>query len=164
VYTRLQKLSSATTNDPSFNSGNEFLFNDAIYDYYPKLVRILNDGKIIIAGVRNNLVSYLMRLNANGTIDNTFGTNGIQLINDVPFFEDLIILSDGKMLFSGNKYSNMYGTTKVHIGRLNSDGTLDNAFGTNGMTILSFGQNTLPTNVNKMIIRIAKNIQFIFNI
>jgi uncharacterized delta-60 repeat protein len=158
VYTRLQKLSSANTNDPSFNSGNEFLFNDPVYDYYPRFVRILSDGKIMIAGIRNNLVSYLMRLNANGTIDNTFGTDGIQLINDVPFFEDLIMLSDGKMLFSGNKYSNAHGATKVHVGRLNSDGTLDNTFGTNGMSVLSYGQSTLPTYVNKMIINTSGEI------
>jgi uncharacterized delta-60 repeat protein len=157
VYTRIQKLISANTNDPSFNSGDEVLFTDA-FDYYPEFVRVLSDGKIIVAGKRNNMLTYVMRFNANGTIDTGFGTNGIQIINGVPFFKDLIVLSNGKMLFSGTMHNVALGASKVYIGRLNSDGTLDATFGTDGMTLLAFGQNNLPTEVTQCIINSSGEI------
>jgi uncharacterized delta-60 repeat protein len=152
VFTRLQKLTSANTDDPDFNGGSEFTFNDALYSYYPKFVRVLGNGKIIIAGVRNNMTSYVMRLNADGTIDTNFGTNGIQLISGIPIFKDFEVLSDGKMLFAGQMFSNDFGASKPHIGRLNADGTLDTGFGTNGMTVYSFGLGQSLTQINKLII------------
>jgi uncharacterized delta-60 repeat protein len=153
----LLKLTSANTLDPTFNGGVEFFFNDPIYNHEPHIVRALSDGKIIVAGRRNNLNFFIMRLNANGTFDNTFGTSGIQIFdaytsNTDPTFTDMIVLPNGKMLVSGYQYSSEDGASRGFVGRLNADGTKDLSFGTNGFTKLAFGEPSLSSSVNDIVV------------
>ncbi|THD33226.1 M43 family zinc metalloprotease [uncultured Flavobacterium sp.] len=93
-----------------------------------KAMAIQSDGKIIIGGL---FTSYngtarvnLARLNANGTLDNTFVSNFISDGNTVECIE---IQNDGKIIVGG--YFTSYGSDqRSGIIRLNSNGTIDTTF------------------------------------
>lgn len=75
----------------------------------------------------------LVRLNSDGTLDATFGTNGIAVATSTTFDDatDVLIQTDGKIVVGGNS-----GATTTSpdfaILRFNQDGTPDTSFGTNG--------------------------------
>ena len=102
---------------------------------------IQNDGKIVVAGWRANstatvIDAFAIRFNTDGSLDTGFGTNGFTVI-DFSGFRNwgyaVAIQADGKIIIAGTVEVNP--TTFVNdIGliRLNSDGTPDTSFGTNG--------------------------------
>ena len=72
-------------------------------------MQILADGKIVVAGHRNNGALgrdiFLIRYLSNGTIDTTFGIGGIKdvtLTRQNEFVRSLFIDNDGSLLVSGN--------------------------------------------------------------
>jgi uncharacterized delta-60 repeat protein len=85
------------------------------------------DGKIVIVGsfthLGTTLVNHIARLNADGTVDNTFnaGTGADNAISAIT------LLADGKMIVSGWFHS-MNGVSRWNIARLNSNGSLDTTF------------------------------------
>ncbi len=85
------------------------------------------DGKILVAGgfTTINGVSRknIARLNANGAVDNTFnpGTGPDRAVDAVA------LQPDGKVLIGGS-FTNVSGTPRPRIARLNSDGNLDTSF------------------------------------
>jgi uncharacterized delta-60 repeat protein len=112
------------------------------------------DSKIVIGGSNNSLLTTnnypnfaISRHLENGLIDNSFGVNGFVSINfgtiSNPGFytEDVIscikVQPDGKILAAG--YTS-YGQerSKFALLRLDEDGTLDTAFGSNGKVITDF--------------------------
>jgi uncharacterized delta-60 repeat protein len=80
----------------------------------------------------------------NGSLDTTFGTNGIALFtsnNHAERFDvsGITVQSDGKILLVGRSH-NLGGFStdyRVFICRLNANGTKDTGFGTNGVRILN---------------------------
>lgn len=91
-----------------------------------------SDGKILIGGYFTNYngtaVKNFARLNADGSFDSTFNTNGTG--SSKPVFA-IAIQSDNKILIEG--YLSSYnGTTVRGIARLNADGSLDSAFNSGG--------------------------------
>lgn len=83
------------------------------------------DGRILIGGafsqVKGISRTNLARLNADGSVDNTFlgGVNGTVL--------SLSLQRDGKLLVGGN-YTNVNGFARKNVARLNADGSLDRTF------------------------------------
>jgi len=69
----------------------------------------------------------LARLNANGTIDQTFNTNGIFSPGANGNITQNIVLPDGKILISG-RFDSYQNVNRKNIARLNFDGTLDTSF------------------------------------
>jgi uncharacterized delta-60 repeat protein len=99
------------------------------------------DGKIIVLGNSGSDFA-IVRYNPDGTLDNTFGTNG-RVITDIDASgdrsESIIVQNDGKILVAGIA-SKLNPNFDQQIGRFaivryNPDGTLDNTFGTNGRVI-----------------------------
>jgi uncharacterized delta-60 repeat protein len=106
--------------DTSFNTGtgfNEYVFAFAIQP----------DEKIIVGGnfteYDGHSASKLIRLNTDGTIDNSFniGTGFNDRINAI------VLQSDGKIIAAGS-FSNYNGVICNRIVRLNTDGTIDNSY------------------------------------
>lgn len=107
------------------------------------------DNKIYVAfdnALSNGILDFgILRLLDNGTIDTTFGTNGIfhtrfDYFNTADSNEAPSIMcfqSNGKLIVSGFLSDNT--TTNVAIGilRINSNGTIDTSFGTAGKTIIN---------------------------
>ena len=101
-------------------------------------ILIQQDGKIVLVGSSNIQMAdadfSLVRLNSDGTLDNTFGNGGQVVtnlgVNDHAFAAAL--QSDGKIVAEG-----MLGNDFA-LARYNSDGTLDATFGTGGKVITDF--------------------------
>lgn len=98
------------------------------------------DGKVVVAGYHEEDAStnmVVMRLNADGTLDQGFGTaddgteNGIVNIslgdgNDIA--RDVAIQPDGKIVLVGDSVV-ADGSTNIIVARLNADGSVDESFG-----------------------------------
>jgi len=103
------------------------------------------DGKILAGGrhvegagnIKSDKRNYaLIRLNANGTLDNTFGSGGT-VITDVGGQDEggrIALLSDGRILFAGEE-----GQDSLQVLRYLSNGVLDLTFGANGLTNVTVG-------------------------
>jgi uncharacterized delta-60 repeat protein len=102
-------------------------------------VAIQPDGKIIAAGSANTNTAFaLARYNTNGSLDTTFGTNGIVITSLSGGQARAIILqSDEKIIAVGT--SNITGNNNFTLVRYNSNGSLDTTFGTNGIVTTNFG-------------------------
>jgi uncharacterized delta-60 repeat protein len=116
------------------STANDFIWAVATY----------SDGKILTAGASYNGSDYdftFVRLDANGSIDNTFGVNGIKTLslgtsNDR--ITSIAIRSDGRIVAGG--YYESGSTWAYVILRLNSDGSLDTTFGENGYVTKAIGE------------------------
>jgi uncharacterized delta-60 repeat protein len=98
-----------------------------------------SNGKIVI--VSGQTFIKLLRLNSNGTVDTTFGTNGFTNFN-LPSFSsgnDLKILNDNSILVVGTTTTNTGQslTTDFFLAKVDNNGNLVQSFGTNGSTTLT---------------------------
>lgn len=76
-----------------------------------------------------------------GILDPTFGDAGKVTMNIGAGFEnavDILQQEDGKLIVIG---SGTEGNTKILVSRFNSDGTIDNTFGSDGKTLVAVSQN-----------------------
>lgn len=103
------------------------------------------DGKIVVAGVGYSVNSsgystsdyWVVRLNADGTPDASFGNTGLvrlQLGNSILRSVDLKLLADGRMLLVAQAGP---GLQQIRLIRLNPDGSRDNTFATAGELSIS---------------------------
>jgi len=103
-------------------------------------IAIQPDGKIIVAGntrLGENTNILLLRYNANGKPDMTFGIGGIashqSMAQKGNWGQAVALLPDGKIVLVGNSLS---GSKKeAYIARCNSDGTMDSSFGKEGLVL-----------------------------
>ena len=106
-------------------------------------IEILDDDKMLITGhkVSADMLyeSYLLRLNANGTLDDTFADKGVLYLNAGEYPEYATSISaqaDGKYLVGGHadllSKDPMLPRCESYITRVNADGTIDETFGTDG--------------------------------
>jgi uncharacterized delta-60 repeat protein len=89
-------------------------------------------GYILVGGafttIAGNTKNRIVRLNMNGSIDNTFASGtGI----DGESVEDIVFQSDGKIILGGS-FTTYDGVSAVDIVRLNTDGSRDNTFVNSG--------------------------------
>lgn len=93
-------------------------------------VAVQADGKIVIAGATSFDHFAVLRLNADGTSDTSFGNDGlasVDLPGDYAQASGITVLDDGKLLLTGDAYAN--GGSDFATVRLNADGSLDTTFG-----------------------------------
>ncbi|HOY32430.1 MAG TPA: T9SS type A sorting domain-containing protein [Bacteroidales bacterium] len=95
------------------------------------------NGKIVAVGYTNPGTGndfMIVRYNTNGTLDNSFGTNGV-VVTQISISDDratsLKIQSNGKIIVAG--YATYNSKKDFVVVRYNTDGTLDNSFGVNGI-------------------------------
>ncbi len=99
-------------------------------------IAIQADDKIIIGGYGSNFSSSFIsiaRVNAFGTIDSSFGNNGVILTNWGQNCHDIVIQKDGKILIFGED------NTSFITMRYLDNGALDQTFGDGGIVKTSFG-------------------------
>ena len=117
---KIVRLNSDGSKDLSFSQPADWgaILKDAV---------ILPDGKIIIVGNFTSYdgvpVNHIVRLNTNGTLDNTFnqGTGANNYLNTIA------LQADGKIIIGG-VFTEYNGIARGGIARLNADGTIDNTF------------------------------------
>lgn len=98
----------------------------------------LPNGKMVYcgtSGTTSNSEIVAVRLNCNGTIDQTFGTNGYFLYSNAAgsdFAYDMELLPSGEILLAGAKTITA-GNTQFIIIKLLASGAIDPSFGVNGV-------------------------------
>jgi uncharacterized delta-60 repeat protein len=130
--------------DPSFGTAGKVVTSISSGEDKAYGSALQSDNKILVAGFSTSPVTgkdfTCVRYNANGTLDLTFGTNGIattdlQLGSD-DFAYDIALQADGKIVLAGSSDN---GSDKdAALVRYNTDGTLDMSFGTNGVVLTDF--------------------------
>ncbi len=130
--------------DNTFGSGGKVTIDFGNSDDLGSSVIVQSDGKIIVAGSSSNGINFdfsMARLNSDGSIDNNFGANGkvkTEIQNSEDFESSVVIQPDGKIILVG--YSSvMGGNYNLSMVRYNTDGTIDNSFGTSGKVITDLG-------------------------
>ena len=128
--------------DNSLNSTGKVSTPIQVGDDEAHSVLIQEDGKIVLVGfsfdffIRNFTV---VRYNTNGTIDDTFDADGI-VTTSITSYDDAAYSSalqnDGKIVIAGYTSGDTYD---VALMRYNTDGSLDNTFGTGGTGITPIG-------------------------
>jgi uncharacterized delta-60 repeat protein len=113
------------------------------------------DGKIIVAAVTNSDFG-IMRLNPDGSFDDTFGISGIAK-TDFAEFDDrstdrvlgLAFRADGKILVYGESQSERTYAKRPALAQYNPDGSLDVSFGVGGIqkAMFSESQSVVPSGV-----------------
>lgn len=108
-------------------------------------VSIQPDGKIVAAGhVFTDIGGFpgLARYNSDGSLDNSFGGDGSVITpNAIQFNIDALTLQpDGKIVIAGRGFINdPVFHSVVSVARHNSDGSIDNTFGSNGIVTTAVG-------------------------
>lgn len=98
-------------------------------------VAVQSDKKILVSG--NDY--YTIRYKENGSIDSSFGkdgiTSGMLPLNGI--CKDILVQPDGAILLGGMAYNGSY--EDFGLTRLNPDGSLDAGFGSGGYIMTNFG-------------------------
>ena len=107
---------------------------------------ILPNGKIILAGSVKRDAPYfrdfgLVRYLSNGTVDTTFGTNGL-VITDIDggrdFAYSALLQPDGKIVAAGTAQDGSLGDYDFALARYNANGSPDTSFGGDGTVVTDF--------------------------
>ncbi len=150
---RIVRYNTNGTTDGTFASGGIFsLLVPSTQDYFQTLA-VQPDGKIVAGGVLNvydpveqqtDEDFYIFRLKTDGTLDSSFGINGLITTdlnahsNDV--IHKLIIKPDGKILAGGYSMDMNNGDNYYSLVQYKDNGNRDSSFGTNGITYIPLPQ------------------------
>ncbi len=104
-------------------------------------VAIQADGKIVAVGVTGVVTDFaLARYNTNGSLDNTFDTDGkvtTDFDGDADGAAAVKIQADGKIVAAGQA-TDVLGNRNFGLARYNTNGSLDNTFDTDGKVTTDF--------------------------
>ena len=128
------------TFDTSFNGTGMVLGNYTTGNNSADAMVIQPDGKIVVSGptgVSSTVNTGVSRYNTDGTIDTTFGTNGKMSFSSgtgtLSYLYDMALQPDVKVVMAGYRWNGSAGD--FLMARVNTDGTLDNTFGVNGVAV-----------------------------
>jgi uncharacterized delta-60 repeat protein len=127
------------SNDNTFGTNGMIVLSPTTTSDYPYDIALQTDEKILIGGyiwTGSSTDVLLIRLNADGSTDNTFGTNGIvitDLGNGGEVAEAIALQDDGKIILAG------YNNDRFMLLRYDTNGTLDDTFGTGGVATADVG-------------------------
>ncbi len=138
----LTRFNTDGTIDNTFNSVGYAFFTGFPGDDLAFSVALQADGKIVACGSQNSGIGdgiTLVRYNSDGSPDNSFDTDG-GLITNVGAVDDVgysvLTTSDGKILVGGKSEN---GTNyDLILLRYNDDGTLDNTFDGDGVSVTDY--------------------------
>jgi uncharacterized delta-60 repeat protein len=123
--------------DTTFGQAGKAMVDLGGYDFGEAMV-LQPDGKIVVAGhsdVNNNTNFTLARLDANGSLDTTFGQAGKAVV-DFGSSDDgqgVALQRDGKIVVVGSSRGNLV------VARLDPNGSLDDSFAGDGKSAVDFG-------------------------
>ena len=140
--------------DATFGDGGIVITDIAGHDDYAQSVVIQGDGKILVAGATSYYTEYssvgqqvLVRYCTDGSLDNTFGSDGIAVIgvpSNVGVTGSMTLQGDGKIVLAGQWGQTLQGDGEAVVAvmeyrfamvRCNPDGSLDTSFGDAGSVI-----------------------------
>ena len=141
----IARYNSDGTLDTTFGTNGTVVSHFSTTDMFAA-VAIQSDGKIVAVGSAavppsgSSYTAVLVALyNSNGTLDPTFGSNSA-VINTLPgdssAAQDINLLADGRILVGG--YTITVDFARIALLRYNSNGSLDQTYGTAGSAIIEF--------------------------
>jgi len=134
------------TLDASFGGGDGMIRSKDDFDVYTRAydMALQSTGKIIIAGDQFYNTERIIRLNTDGSLDLSFGDNGIADFSrsNAEFIYKAAVQSDDKIIIVGQESRQVSGSFQPHvfIWRLTANGSLDSTFGNNG--VVSYADQT----------------------
>lgn len=139
----LARLSANGELDASFGTGGKKILDfDAATSEVGRALGVMPDDRLVVGGFSFGLDisrAALARLTADGTLDASFATDGMQTVDvsgKSETLQDLAIQPDRKVafvmaLYDGSQYD-------FAAGRLNADGSIDTGYGSGGVQIIAF--------------------------
>jgi uncharacterized delta-60 repeat protein len=103
-------------------------------------------GRIVVVGSAGETFSlnfFLVGLNHDGSLDNTFGLDFAYTSAEA---HAIALQSDGKIVLAGSSVSDYSQKTNFALARYNTDGSLDTSFGAKGRLTIVFGNETEEAN------------------
>lgn len=149
------RISSGGTMDNRFgNKGRKTIGFDQGAGNEDQLsgLALQSDGKIVLGGLAQVTAEgdydfAAVRLNTDGTLDTTFSADGKKTIpfnlggTNADLARTIAIQTDGKILLGGSAMKANPADSDFAVARLNSDGQLDDTFGTGGLKSVPFDLN-----------------------
>jgi uncharacterized delta-60 repeat protein len=137
----LIRVDSTGAIDPTFDGDGIVSTAIGSRNEEAKSIAIQSDGKIVVAGYYDNEINgigLVLRYNSNGTLDNTFATNGVDTTaigTNANDFADIVLQTNGKIVVVGSNYN---GTDyDFALRRYETDGTIDGTLNPLGKVITS---------------------------
>ena len=170
----LERLNSDGTIDTSFGSGG-IVTTSIGPNAFATSMLVLSNGQIILGGATDDSATAptnanfaMVRYNANGSVDTTFGSNGI-VITDFPGNEEIDSMAlslSGQVIAAGAYF--LYPNVGFDVARYNTNGSLDTTFNGNGMLSYNLGEtgsNSFPPAIgvqsdSKIVIGSHTNSEF----
>ncbi len=141
--------------DPSFGTGGIAMPYFGNVKNIAFALAIQSDNKIVVSGYSNsggNDAFELVRYNANGTLDASFGTGGI-VNHPIGLYGGrafaVAIQQDGKIIQGGFGYYNT--SNNFVMVRYNTNGVVDSTFGVNGVSVSMPGDHEAEINALKIL-------------
>ena len=163
LSTNVTRLKANGTIDKTFGDNGTANFDFKVDEAVVIALSIQEDGKILVSGFilipdanggESETQAVIARLNTNGTLDATFGTDGIVQFGK-PFSAEIGVaaqsLPNGKILLIGGIYDTIGSNLATTVTRFNANGAVDNTFGTNG----TFRYNETTTLLSRIPFHIA---------
>jgi uncharacterized delta-60 repeat protein len=128
--------------DPAFGVDGITITDLTITDFdidRGEQIAVQPDGKVVVAGVNGTWANgigdlAMLRYEADGTLDDTFGSGGIIITPaNIPRVNDLLIRDGGSLLIAGGGGDVFSGGFYATLHQYMSAGSLDAAFADNGM-------------------------------
>lgn len=141
----ISKFTSEGLLDLSFDDAgvSTYVFNN--FDVYVSNILIQPDGKILVSGnveiEDNNWDLFILRKNADGSNDSSFGSGGAVTFDIGPDDENIIglDLDDSGNIYLSGEIDNASDNDDVLLMKFNSLGNIDTSFGEEGIVRLAIG-------------------------
>ncbi len=124
--------------DNSFDGDGKIILSLSPTADVIRSLAIQSDGKIVVSGSTGIGVDVdfaTVRFNLNGTLDNSFGVNGIVITDinsSIDYGNSMTIQNDGKIVVGGNTRDFNGTYNDFALVRYNTNGSLDNSFDSDG--------------------------------
>lgn len=153
------------TLDTAFGTLGAFMY-DGIGEDKAYSVVVQSDNKIVVTGSSSQAYPnvaltdmLLFRLDANGSLDTTFGTSGVVKYDSIYESGNSVALqSDGKIIVAATRWSYSSIESAVMILRYNEDGSLDTNFGDSGVVTYQKAYGLPSMAVNDLVITSSGDI------
>jgi uncharacterized delta-60 repeat protein len=146
--------------DTTFSGTGIVTTTDPDRNFMGNSIALQSDGKIIIGGcttlysrlVYGPLVTLLVRYNSDGSVDTSFGINGLRVDEGMKCVQGIALQADGKILVTGAKEVGGNNLASVlAVARYNVDGNRDVNFAGTGIVYTEVGSEVGSSNTGNSI-------------
>lgn len=148
--------------DSSFGRNGVEVLKKTFSNEFTASSAIQQDGKIVIAvtvySPNNNVSMFIVRYDATGKLDKTFGLNGKitpELNSNRAYAGAVSIMPNGKIVIAGYSYQQheQYSNYDFTLLRYHTDGSPDSSFGDNGIVLTDFKNGTENEIASEMVLQ-----------